>query len=245
LPFTISHAIVAYPLKKIGKSSLSTSGLVVGSMLPDFEYYARMSLIGGYGHDPRFVFTLGLLIGLLILYIYHNLIRDVFISHLPDFFQSRLGIFIGFEWNEYFSSNWMKVILSMLLGISTHFLWDGFTHGPEQFAFVDNTFLMLEYKGMKMYEWHFWVGSIFGLLFIGLLFLRIKPKPIIGATVGKKRVYWIVVLLLFIVITYIRYIYGISDYQIYIQYLVISMSAMGLSILFTSLVFQNLLRNET
>lgn len=213
-------------------------------MLPDFEYYARMSLYGEYGHDPSYILTFGIVLGVLMLFIYHNLVRDLFIGHLPDILKSRLVIYKGFDWNEYFKSRWVIVISSLIIGILTHLIWDGFTHGSEFISLVGQTFLVNDYMGMKIHEWLFWFSSIFGLIALVFVFMKLEPELVNDEMMNKKSLYWLTVFVLTMIILYIRYSQGISEFQIYIQYLVIGISSIALAILITSILFKYLLRYE-
>ena len=42
MPFTFSHPAIILPLKKLPKKYISMTGLIVGSIAPDFEYFLRM-----------------------------------------------------------------------------------------------------------------------------------------------------------------------------------------------------------
>src|SRR5690606_22702418 len=61
-------------------------------------------------------------------------VRDILFDNLPQFFKSRFYRFQQFQWNEYFRKNWIIVLLSILLGASSHILWDSFTHDSGYFV---------------------------------------------------------------------------------------------------------------
>jgi hypothetical protein len=42
MPFTFAHPAIVLPLKHLPKRWYSLTGLIIGSMTPDFEYFIRM-----------------------------------------------------------------------------------------------------------------------------------------------------------------------------------------------------------
>ena len=42
--------------------------------------------------------------------------------------RSRFSALRQFDWNKFFKRNWIIVIVSVLIGASSHILWDNFTH---------------------------------------------------------------------------------------------------------------------
>jgi hypothetical protein len=50
MPFTFSHPAIILPLKYFKKKWFSLTGLVIGSMTPDFEYFVRMRIQSNYSH---------------------------------------------------------------------------------------------------------------------------------------------------------------------------------------------------
>ncbi|SEP14833.1 DUF4184 family protein [Paenibacillus sp. OV219] len=51
MPFTFAHPAYALPLKFINPRYLSATGLVLGSMAPDFEYFLTLEPHQTIGHS--------------------------------------------------------------------------------------------------------------------------------------------------------------------------------------------------
>lgn len=51
MPFTISHAIYAIPIRHIMPKYFSVMGLILGSMSPDFEYFIYLEPYVTIGHS--------------------------------------------------------------------------------------------------------------------------------------------------------------------------------------------------
>lgn len=128
MPFTFSHPAIVLPFAIFPKRFFSLTGLVIGSMIPDFEYFLRMKLQSNYSHTLKGIFWFDLPLAILVSFIFHNLVKKEFIDNLPLFFKSRFFAFKAFDWNAYFIKNWWVVCISILIGTLSHLFWDSFTH---------------------------------------------------------------------------------------------------------------------
>ena len=122
------------PLTYLPRQWFSLTGLVIGSLTPDFEYFLRMRAQSNYSHTVSGLFWFDLPLGLLLTFIFHNMVRDSLFENLPTILKSRLLIFKQFDWREYFKRNWVTVIISILIGAASHIFWDSFTHDYGYFA---------------------------------------------------------------------------------------------------------------
>ncbi|TXK37018.1 DUF4184 family protein [Pontibacter qinzhouensis] len=128
MPFTFSHPAIVFPLHALPKPWRSMTGLIAGSIVPDFEMFLKMKAETSFSHTLSGVFWFNLPLAFLLACLYHLLIRDVLITHLPSFLRLRFNSFKNFNWIAYCRKNFLAVILSVLVGACLHILWDGFTH---------------------------------------------------------------------------------------------------------------------
>lgn len=128
MPFTFSHPAIVLPLTYFSKKWFSLTGLVIGSLTPDFEYFLRMRIKSNYSHTLDGLFWFDLPLGLLLAFLFHDIVRNSLFENLPTFFKSRFSAFRQFDWNGHFKKNWFVVVISILIGASSHILWDSFTH---------------------------------------------------------------------------------------------------------------------
>jgi hypothetical protein len=130
VPFTLSHAAAALPLRR---ARLVLSALVIGTFAPDLEYFIRLVAGGGWGHTLVGVFALDLPLGLAALWMFHRLVKFPLASLLPDSVRARLTEELApFRFGPL--PRFLLIIVSLLIGIATHLLWDGFTH-PQYWIF--------------------------------------------------------------------------------------------------------------
>lgn len=128
MPFTFSHPAAVLPLTYLPRRWYSLTGLVVGSVVPDFEYFLRMSVRSEYSHTWQGLFYFDLPLGLALAFIFHLAARDTLIDNLPLFLKRYLTGYKRIDWLQTFRRQWLVIILSILFGAFTHLLWDGFTH---------------------------------------------------------------------------------------------------------------------
>jgi hypothetical protein len=122
MPFTPAHIAAALPLRRL---NLVWSGLVVGTMAPDFEYFLRLAPNDGYGHTLPGTFLLTLPLALLMLWLFHAFVKLPLVNLLPEGVRRRLVL--G-EFRFRGVARFTLVIVSVLVGIATHLAWDSFTH---------------------------------------------------------------------------------------------------------------------
>ncbi len=113
MPFTGSHPAIILPLLKY--RIFSVSGLLMGSMVPDFEFFLRLEANVVYGHSILPMFWLNVPTALFCLTIYHCVVRDQLILNLPLFFKKRFRPFLDFDWLSYLKSHYIKIVISILL----------------------------------------------------------------------------------------------------------------------------------
>lgn len=128
MPFTFSHPAIVLPLACLPRKWFSLTGLIIGSLTPDFEYFLRMKIQSNYSHTIGGLFWFDLPLGLLLAFIFHNLVRNSLFDNLPQFLKSRVSQIKQFNWNHYFKRNVLVVVISILIGAASHVFWDSFTH---------------------------------------------------------------------------------------------------------------------
>lgn len=125
VPFTLSHTAAALPFRR---SPLIKSALVIGCMAPDFEYFIPFTSENtSFGHSLPGMFALDLPLALLVLWLYHRYAKEPLAACLPEAARERLHL--GPRAIPATSiSGFLLVVLSILVGVATHILWDSFTH---------------------------------------------------------------------------------------------------------------------
>jgi hypothetical protein len=125
MPTMVAHAAAVLPLYTAARGRLRASALVIGSFAPDVGYFVRD---GGHStHSAGSLLWFSLPVGLIAFIWLEGLIRPTLARALPE---------TGIEWTHHPSptglphsaAGWAMVGLAILLGATTHVLWDGFVH---------------------------------------------------------------------------------------------------------------------
>ena len=237
MPLTFAHPAIILPLPFLNKRWFSLTGLIIGSMIPDFEYFIRMRIQSIYSHTLAGIFWFDLPLALLISFIFHNKVKNLLFQNSPYCLQSRLLIFTTFNWNNYFKQNWIVVIFSILIGTASHLLWDSFTHDSGYFvnhiATLQNSVYLfgIDIPILKIAQ-H--LSTFLGGVIIFFAIFKL-PKNVISRNPVNKN-YWFVTFLFFVLILILRFSAGIGIKE-YGNIIVSIISAALLSLILTPIFF--------
>jgi len=173
MPFTLSHAAAALPFRR---TRLVMSAVVVGCFVPDAEYFIPFAHTGtSYGRTLEGAFALDLPLALLILWLFHHFAKEPLAACLPD--GARERILLGpraLSINSF--SRFALIVISILVGIATHMLWDSFTHPGYwpyyHWHFLRETVLLPLFGSRRWCDILQYISSAGGLLIILLWFVH-------------------------------------------------------------------------
>lgn len=151
MPFTLAHPAVVIPLTKHLKKWGVLSALVIGSMMPDFSYFIPFGVSRYETHTIFALFWFCLPVGLAFYYIYHTLFAPVLLSILPQRLKQRLDGDIAL--GRLPTAHFIAIVLSLLIGATTHISWDLLTHPPHHLPLVLSSWLnivLLEFNGYTL-----------------------------------------------------------------------------------------------
>lgn len=233
MPFTFSHPAIVLPLTFLPRQWFSLTGLVIGSLTPDFEYFLRMRIKSNYSHTIDGLFWFDLPLGLLVAFLFHNIVRDRLFNNLPTFLKSRFLTFKQFDWNGHFKRNWFVVTISILIGATSHIFWDSFTHDHGYFvkaipalqSTVD--FLGRQIPILKILQHS---STLLGGLVIAFAIYKLPTKNAENKNINWK--YWAILAGLTLTIITVRLLSGL-DFKQYGNVIVTAISAGLISLTIT------------
>lgn len=168
MPLTIAHPAVVIPLKKVG---LPLSALIIGSVVPDFEFFLRITPTRIIAHTFPGVFLFCLPVGLMLYFLFHLIIKKPVLSLLPSAHQSRI-LHNSKSLKTFPLCHFLKIISALLLGIFSHLLLDSITHENSFFTahlpFLSYSLLIAPFGSVKIY---FLLQQFFSFAGISLLIL--------------------------------------------------------------------------
>lgn len=236
MPFTFSHPAIVLPLTFLPRKWFSLTGLVVGALTPDFEYFLRMRIQSNHSHTIGGLIWFDLPLGLLITFIFHNVVRNSLFDNLPTILKSRLSIFGQFDWSDHFKRNWHIVTISLLIGSASHIFWDSFTHEHGYFVetipYLKNT-IDLFGRQIPSYKILQHSSTLLGGLVIVIALSKLPQDKNISGQFNLK--YWGILTGLTLTIIAIRLLSGL-DYKLYGHLIVTSISAGLISLTLTPMI---------
>jgi hypothetical protein len=128
MPFTFSHVAAVLPLLRRRPSRWSATGLIAGSMAPDFEKFMRLGAHNDHSHSLASLLYFSCPVALGLAFLFHGVVRRPLLAHLPHVLHRRLSRYQHLAWGPYFRRRYGRVLLSIVLGGATHLVWDSFTH---------------------------------------------------------------------------------------------------------------------
>ncbi|UOR05581.1 DUF4184 family protein [Hymenobacter aerilatus] len=246
MPFTLAHPAIIVPLLYKGRRWLSATGLILGSMSPDFEYFLRLRPGGGFGHSVAGIFQLDLPLALILTGLFHGLVKRPLVRSMPVFLRRRFGRFATQRWP--LSNLWSpRLLLAIIIGAGSHLVWDGVTHTRGRIAH-QLPFLVDTVHNRPLFVWLQYGSSLVGLLimlwFVWQLPVMQRPPRV---STRQQAIFWLLTAALFSVflllfVQYIQYRYPVG-YGYLTATAVSSISASVLAVVLTS-AFVRLLRHD-
>lgn len=246
MPFTLAHAAAALPFRR---TRLMMSAVVVGCFAPDFLFYLTLRPKHKFGHTWQGAFALDLPLALLALWLFHRYAKEPLWRWMPESFRQRVTLgprALPIRNIRQFA----LAVLSILVGIGTHLLWDSFTHVQywpyRHWSFMADK-VPIPIVGPVMYYTFFqYASSVIGCLVILVWFLRLpkisassQPQSAPATGANDQRV--------FVVSLVIAFIAGIlrasirwHDLELYVSEAVVT----TISVFWLELVIYGFLRDK-
>ncbi|MFS1514807.1 DUF4184 family protein [Chengkuizengella sp. SCS-71B] len=240
MPFTFSHPLYAIPLKWIQPKYFCVTGLVLGSMSPDFEYFIALEPYRTIGHSLTGLIVQAIPLSILFAFIFHKIIVKTLSLHLPSFYNLDMRSYQVFHsWQLNTFRKWLVFLTSVVIGFFSHIFIDAFTHTSGYFV-LKFSFLSNIINEMSVYKLLQHTLSISGLVLLTLLCFQLLRKQNI---VHRKRIisqnqklkYWSIVLSIALIVTILKLVFTSSNNTIGI--LVVSPISGTLLGIFTASLF--------
>ncbi|NOU98688.1 DUF4184 family protein [Paenibacillus planticolens] len=250
MPFTFAHPAYAFPVKFISTRWFSLTGLVLGSMAPDFEYFLALEPYQKIGHSFAGFFIQGIPLSLLFAYLFHTFVRESLVLHLPSLLDiNRRGYSLVSSWGLQTLRDWLVFILSVFIGFLSHIALDAFTH---ESGYMVRHLIILQsivVWNLPVYKILQHTLSMIGIMYvvgvIGLALYKTVPhrKMLPAITYKQKLYFWSFALMGAVFITACKLIFTSSGNIIGIL-VVAPISGFCLGVLLISL-FLNTKRHRT
>ena len=172
MPYALAHPAAAVPLAKLLGRNAVPSALAIGSMIPDAWYLVPM-LERGDSHDALGALSFCLPAGLIAYAAFHMIFKQPMLALLPRNLAGRLAAWTTPALPEV---PFVSVLLSLIAGIATHLVWDGFTH-QGHFAFLETKL----FAGVRVHRVLQHASTVLGSAFLAWWLWRklraTRPRP--------------------------------------------------------------------
>lgn len=217
MPFTLAHPIYVYPLKRVAPKYINLTGLILGSMSPDFEYFLRLEPYQTIGHSLLGLFLQAIPISIFFALMFHYVIKAPIAEHLPSTLrlnQRAYSLLSG--WGLGSTREWFIFVISVIIGFASHMMIDAFTHANGLFVVHASLLREVFLYNLPVYKMLQYGLSVFGLLLtVGLIVFRLyKSTPdrnCRDVSHKKKCLFWMISLFVSVMVTVIKCLISASE----------------------------------
>ena len=206
MPFTPAHSAIVLPLIK--SKRFSATGLIIGSMVPDFEYFFKMSVNSRFSHTLGGLFYFGIPVTIFLALLFHEVVKKNLIDNLPAIVQQRLQPLRQFQFIPYFRTHYLVFMISALVGAGSHIGWDAFTHADGYFVAE----LPFVYKGAVVpldgarYPLWYALQHISTWVGLAVLVVYLAVQPATRQSIAKPSIwYWLCVIGIGLLVVMLRF----------------------------------------
>lgn len=245
MPFTLAHPALVIPVRYFPRKWISTTALITGSIIPDAESYLRMYAEKELTHSWPGFSAFGLPFSILLCFVFHNVVRNTLIDNLPGLLYRKFSSFKTFNWNQRFRHHWPIIIISLIIGAASHFLWDSFSEFDgwlhKQIPFLKGN-IMIGERELEIAYLIQYISTLVGLFVIGL-FVLLLPSSKAPRTKRISIKFWLTIIVVATAILIPRKmklpVNSIDDTMIAV------LSALTLALVLACLVFEKTSRRDT
>lgn len=169
MPYTFAHPGFTLPFKKRKPALFSTTGLIFGSIAPDYDIILRFtnSRFHILQYDLKSILCIIFPIAFFSAIYFHLVIRNVLIYVAPQNLKKHLKEYRTFDYILFLRENYVKVSFSILFAIYLHLFLDYITHWN---AYLFKLYAQIYYGNNDFLPGIFYYTAMyFPLIFFSLL----------------------------------------------------------------------------
>lgn len=130
MPFTFAHIGYILPIKKKWSNYFSITGLIFGSLAPDFDILFRLTKIRFhiFQYDLKTICFLIYPIAFISAVSFHLFCRNILIQNLPSSLYEKYKKHLDFNFINYLKKHFLTFTASVFFAIFLHLILDFFCH---------------------------------------------------------------------------------------------------------------------
>lgn len=174
MPFTVSHAAAAYPLRRLLGRYAVWSALIIGTAMPDLPYFLPLGVPRRVSHSELGLLYYCLPLGVSLYVLFHCVMKRPLTELLPESTRVRLDRH-AFD-DRLPQVAWTAVVISILIGAASHLAWDAFTHadaaGVEWVPVLSQPLAHVGDHTVHAHAFLQHASTLFGLAVLGMAYHR-------------------------------------------------------------------------
>ena len=214
MPFTPAHTAIVLPLLR--SRSFSATGLIVGSVSPDFEYFLKLSVNSSYSHTVVGMFYFDLPIAAFIAVVFHQIVKRNLVRNLPGFIQRRMQPLLSLDFLSYLRENYVVFGYSALVGIASHLFWDSFTHNNtiivESLPIYRGTYIPFQGVRYPLFYALQHISTAIGLTAVIFYVAMLRVDDAVQ-TNSVSLIYWLTIFVIAIAVVAIRFALRYDEHE--------------------------------
>jgi len=162
MPYSLSHAIVALPIRVVARNKIPLAAVIVGSVSPDIPYFIALTPVHAPGHSIMGALVYCLLPSFLILAVWYRWL-EIHTLQLFGLPQAR---------HNFSKSYLVRIAIGVLIGVYSHVLWDATSHYNGIFV-AQSEFWNTRYYALPLFKWNQYVSGVLGLLALLIWYIKL------------------------------------------------------------------------
>jgi len=207
MPFTFAHPAIVLPIARKKNIFINPAAIIIGSMSPDFEYFIHFMPYQKYGHTITGQFFYNLPLVLLVYLIYHIFLKEIVIINLPKKQFKSFSFMLSERWIVKKPKEIIGFIISALIGMFSHVVWDSFTHKSgwfvEKISCLSSRIQIIGYE-VSIYKLLQHGSTLIGFAIILLYLISVsnneQSSPVRESSKKQKIRFWILFLNLSVIL---------------------------------------------
>lgn len=253
MPFTFAHIGYVLPIKKRWTEKFSFSGLLFGSLAPDYDILFRFTnnRIHIFDFDFACVFLMVLPLAFFSLVGFHLICQRIILQMIPKNLSEHWKSFLTINIASYVKENFIKIILSLIFAIYLHLILDFICHVLDAhtvylmiFTLTDSAFISQIFYYLAIY----FIPILLSMYGFYLLYKYAAPdyKIISNYSLTKRQFqFWLLVSITMCLFTIAKYLLTQREEDFTIDFIIITItSAFIFSIFFCCLIYQFILTKD-
>jgi len=215
MPFTPAHTAILFPARWINPAYISWTALIIGSMVPDAEYFIWLNSGSYLSHTLWGILVFNIPLTFLLAIAWHSFIRKGLVQKIP-FIKNKYSKNYILDFPILLKKNFIVFSISAIIGITSHLFWDSFCHAKG--FMVHRIPYLIDYLSVYGHQirWCYvcwYLSTVIGLIIISII--MIDRKALFNTKqwglLLNEKFFWGKVILIAAIIAVLRISLGLNQ----------------------------------